>query len=76
MRLLTQLVTTSELLDLVKVANGDTIEAEIHHAGLRCTHWFHYYDSRIYHEGIDSVTVRLSRKAILESYPQTYWRIV
>lgn len=70
-------LTTNELLDYVKAHAGETIEATRYYAigGLRGTHWFHYWKSRFYHEGIDSERVCTSRRRLLADYDLVKWYV-
>lgn len=65
--------TTEQLLDYVKEHVGETIEAEIIHDVLRATHWFSYWESRFWHEGIDGERYRTSRRQLVSEYPTTRW---
>lgn len=73
--MLNKQMTTRELLDHVKASEGETIEAALCAHGLRATHWFHFWQSRIYHEGIDGVRERTSRRQLLELYPRAIWNV-
>lgn len=72
-------LTTIELLDYVKQSSpilyGAPIEATINHGNLTATHWIAFWDGRFYHEGIDSVRYRTSRRQFLLDYPLTTWTV-